>query len=112
MRLLKFLLPLLFCFVMAGCITDDTKETGITRATAITIAERHCSDYPDKYGYVDRAEWDPDGKFWSVALTDYDGDHGKAYKIGRDGGIIDTHTIDRGSDEDYGHYHGGWGYWW
>jgi hypothetical protein len=61
---------------------------------------------------VDRAEWDPDGKFWSVALTDYDGDHGKAYKIGRDGSIIATHTIDRGDEGDYDHYHGGWGYWW
>jgi hypothetical protein len=98
--------------MLAGCITDNTAETGITRATAITIAERHCSEYPDTYGYVDRAEWDPDGKFWSVALTDYDGNHGKAFKISRDGGIIDTHTIDRSSDEDYGHHYGGWGYWW
>jgi hypothetical protein len=108
----KFLLPLFASLLLAGCLTDDIKETGITRATAITIAERHCPQYPDKFGYVDRAEWDPDGHFWSVALTDYDGDHGKAYKIGPDGGIIDTHTIDRSDyGDDYGPRHG-WGYWW
>jgi hypothetical protein len=112
---LKFILPLLFCVALAGCVTDDVKETGITRGNAITIAERHCSEYPDKFSYVDRAEWDPDGRFWTVALTDYNGDHGKAYKIGPDGHIIDTHTIDRGDyGDDYGprHYGAGWGYWW
>ena len=100
--------------MFAGCATDDVKETGITRAAAITIAERHCSQYPDRFGYVDRAEWDADGRFWLVALTDRDGDHGKAYKIGPGGGIIDTHTIDRSTyDSDYapGHYWMGWYYW-
>jgi len=37
---LKFILPLLFCVALAGCVTDDIKETGITRGNAITIAER------------------------------------------------------------------------
>jgi hypothetical protein len=110
---LRTLLPLLLCLVIGGCATDDIKETGITRATAIKIAEQHCSQYPDRYGYVDRAEWEPDGQFWTVALTDYNGDHGKAYKISRGGGIIDSHVIDR-SEEDSGprHYGYGWGYWW
>ncbi len=111
----KFLLPLALCLVLAGCATDDIKETGITRATAIGIAERHCPQYPDRFGYVDRAEWNPDGRFWMVALTDYDGDHGKAYKISPGGSVIDTHTIDRGGDEGYGpgHYYGpaSWFYW-
>lgn len=112
---IRYFLPLLLCLAVAGCADDDVKETGITRATAIKIAENHCDQYPDTYSYVDRAEWDPDGQFWSVAITDRDGDHGKAYKISRGGGIIATHTIDRGGDDsDYGprHYGYGWGYWW
>jgi len=107
----RLILPLL-CLFLAGCLTDDVKETGITRANAISIAERHCSDYPDTFGYVDRAEWDPDGKFWLVALTDRDGDHGRAYKIGPDGSVIDTHKIDIAEDNDYGPGHYGWGYYW
>lgn len=110
----RFLLPLLLVLVtLAGCATDDIQETGITRASAIRIAEQHCKGYPDRFGYVDRAEWNPDGKFWLVALTDEPGDHGRAYKINRSGGIIDSHVIDRG-DEDYsgpGRYGYGWYYW-
>ena len=111
---LRILLPTVLCLVVAGCADDDVKETGITRATAIKIAEQHCSQYPDEYSYVDHAEWDPDGQFWAVAITDRDGDHGKAYKISRAGGIIDTHKIDHSDDEDSGprHYGYGWGYWW
>ncbi len=114
MRSKFLLLPLFIATMLAGCVTDDVKETGITRSQAITIAERHCSEYPDTYGYVDRSEWDPDGKFWSVALTNYEGTHGKAYKIARDGSIIATHTIDMGGDngDDYDHHYHGWGYWW
>ncbi len=108
----RHLLPLLFILVLAGCATDDIKETGITRATAIGIAERHCAQYPDRFGYVDRAEWNPDGRFWLVALTDRDGDHGRAYKIGPGGGVIDSHVIDRGDDDDYGPSHFGYGYGW
>jgi hypothetical protein len=112
MRLKHLLLPMLvLTLVYAGCESDDIKETGITRAAAIKIAEQHCDKYPDVYGYVDRAEWDPDGEFWLVALTDYNGDHGRAYKIGRDGGIIDSHAIDRDGDEDYGEGHHFWYYW-
>jgi hypothetical protein len=98
---------------MAGCVTEDIKETGISRSTAEGIAERHCPQYPDKYGYVDQSEWNSDGKFWMVALTDRDGDHGKAYKISRSGEIIDSHAIDRDS-EDYSHHYygpGSWYYW-
>jgi hypothetical protein len=114
---MRRLLPLLLlCLAIAGCATDDIRETGITRRTAITIAERHCPQYPDRFGYVDRAEWDPDGRFWMVALTDYNGDHGRAFKIGPGGGILDTHVIDRvADDQEYGygarHYGMGWYYW-
>jgi hypothetical protein len=94
---------------MAGCVTEDIKETGISRANAIGIAERHCPQYPDRYDYVDRAEWNPDGRFWMVALTDRDGDHGKAYKINRSGEVIDSHVIDRGEEGYGGHYYGGYG---
>jgi len=108
----KILLPFALCLMLAGCVTEDIKETGITRATAIGIAERHCPQYPDKFGYVDRAEWNPDGRFWLVALTDRDGDHGKVFKIGPSGSIIDSHNIDRGQDDDYGPRHYGYGYGW
>ena len=109
----RHFLPLLLAIALAGCLTDDIKETGISRSTAISIAERHCSQYPDTFGYVDRAEWDPDGRFWMVALTDYNGDHGRAYKIGPDGSVIDSHTIDRSAEDDYGPSHAGWwGYYW
>jgi hypothetical protein len=99
---------------MAGCATEDIKETGISRATAISIAERHCSDYPDRFSYVDRAEWDPDGRFWRVALTDRDGDHGESFKIGPGGGVIGTHVINRDDHDDdyYGPRHYGYGYYW
>jgi hypothetical protein len=116
----KFLLPLLLlCVVLAGCETEDLKETGISRSTAITIAKRHCAEYPDTYSYVDKAEWDEDGKFWVVDITDYNGDHGKAYKIARNGYVIETHKINHGDESDeYGPHHYGYGYgygpgyWW
>jgi len=107
----RILLPLALCLVLAGCVTDDVRETGITRSTAIGIAERNCSEYPDRFGYVDRAEWNPDGRFWMVALTDRDGDHGRAYKISPGGKVIVSHVIDRGND-DYGPRHYGYGIGW
>ena len=83
-----------------------------TRSHAIAIAENHCPQYPDRFGYVDRAEWNADGRYWMVALTTYSGDHGRAFKISRSGAIIDSHTIDRGGDEDYGPSHYGYGWYW
>ncbi len=107
------LLPLFLAVLLAGCVTEDIKETGISRGTAIGIAERHCPEYPDTYS-LDRAEWDPDGKFWLVVLDDRDGDRGRAFKISRGGDIIDAHKFDHSDqDRDYGpgHYYG-WGYYW
>ena len=115
----KLLFPLALCLLLAGCVTENIRETGISRATAIGIAERHCPQYPDRFGYVDRAEWNPDGRFWMVALTDRDSDHGRAFKIGPGGSVLDSHVIDRGGDEYRGdEYHGpgryfgyGWAGW-
>ena len=100
--------------LLAGCATEDIKETGISRSRAIAIAENHCPQYPDKYGYVDRAEWNPDGHYWMVAITDRDGDHGKAYKVSRGGEVIDAHVIDRGERRDDDYYGPGryWYYGW
>lgn len=108
----RLLFPLGLCLILAGCATDDVKETGISRSRAIAIAENHCPQYPDRFGYVDRAEWNPDGRYWLVALTDRDGDHGRVYKIGPRGGVIDSHGIDRGPEDDYGPRHYGYGYGW
>ena len=98
-------LSLALCLLLAGCLGDE-KETGISRSKAIAIAENHCSQYPDRFGYVDRSEWNPDGHYWMIALTDRDGDHGRAYKISPGGSVIDSHVIDR-SDSDYDHGYGG-----
>jgi hypothetical protein len=98
--------------MLAGCVTDDIKETGISRSTAVAIAENHCSQYPDRFGYVDRAEWNPDGRYWMVALTDRDGDHGRAYKISRGGHVIDSHVIDHSDEEYSGPAHMGYWYYW
>jgi hypothetical protein len=114
---MRSLLPLLLLsLAIAGCATDDIRETGISRRAAITIAERHCVQYPARFRYVDHAGWNPDGHFWLVALTDYNGDHGRAYKIGPGGGVLDSHVIDRvADDQEYGyggrHYGVGWYYW-
>jgi hypothetical protein len=102
-----FLLSPALCLLLGGCLGDDIKETGISRSRAIAIAENHCSQYPDRFGYVDRAEWNPDGHYWMVALTDRDSDHGRAYKISPGGNVIDSHVIDRSdSDYDHGYYRG------
>jgi hypothetical protein len=112
MRPLLFI-PITLCIFLAGCATDDLQETGISRARAIAVAENHCPQYPDRFGYVDRAEWNPDGRYWLVALTDRDGDHGRAFKINRHASIIDTHVITRTDDTDDGpsHHLGYWYYW-
>jgi len=101
--------------MLAACETENISETGITRATAISIAERHCPEYPDRFDYVDRAEWDPDTKFWRVAITDEPGYHGRSFKISPAGTIIGSRVIDRGDgdhDDYYGPGHYGYGFWW
>ncbi len=102
--MMRRLLPLLCFLAIAGCAYDYPPESGISRATAISIAERYCPQFPYRYGYVERAVWYPDGKFWVVALTDYNGYRGRAYKISSDGAIISSHTLDRASDDGYDDY--------
>ncbi len=104
--------PLALCLLLAACESEDIKETGISRADAIAVAERHCPQYPMEFAYVDRAEWNPDGRYWLVSLTDRDADHGRVYRVSRHGEILSTHTINHeGDEDDYGPYHH-WGYYW
>ena len=96
------LLPLfllLGCIILAGCA--DIKETGITRAHAITIAKQACPEYPDRFSYVDKAEWIPEKGFWAVKLADYSGYHGRVYKIDRNGLVVGTRDIDEAHPEGY-----------
>jgi len=86
----RLILPLALSLLLAGC-GYDTKETGISRSTAIGIAERHCAEYPDRFSYVDTARWDFQGKYWLVSLMDRDDDAGRDFKISRSGGIISSH---------------------
>jgi hypothetical protein len=86
----RFIFPLALSLLLAGC-GYDIKETGISRSTAIGIAERHCAEYPDRFSYVDTARWDFEGKYWLVSLMDRDDDAGRDFKISRTGGIISSH---------------------
>jgi hypothetical protein len=109
LRLPTLLLATALGLLLAGC-AEDLKETGISRSTAVGIAERNCPQYPDTYSYVDRSEWNPDGHFWLVAITDRDGAHGRVFKISRGGKIVDSHKIDRPDDYYDGPRHLGYGY--
>lgn len=111
------LIPLACLLLLAGCSEMGSRH-GISRSRAISIAENHCKEYPARFSEVDRAEYNDDGHFWTVALTDTYGDHGRVYKINDAGGVIGTETIDRGGregrhDDYYGDrpYHH-WGYYW
>jgi hypothetical protein len=101
---MRRLLPLLFFLAIAGCAYDYPLNSGISRATAISIAERYCSQFPYRYGYVEHAEWYPDGRFWLVALTDYNGYYGRAYKISPEGAIISSRYLDRAPSNGYDDY--------
>jgi hypothetical protein len=95
------LLPLIGCVLLAACAAEDIKETGISEQRAISIAKNACKEYPDRYNFVDRSEWNRDGKYWVVSITDRPGDHGKVYKINRGGSVVSTHTINRGDGDVY-----------
>jgi hypothetical protein len=105
------LLLLTGCILLAACATEDIKETGITRERAISIAKSKCPEYPDRFNFVDRAEWVPEKGYWAVMLDDRSGDHGRVYKINRDGAVVGTRDINdaRGYD-DSGPRGPGW--WW
>jgi hypothetical protein len=107
------LLLLIGCIFLAACAApDDIKQTGITRERAISIAKSNCPEYPDRFNFVDKAEWVPEKGYWAVMLDDRSGDHGRVYKINRNGDVVGTRNIneDHGGDDDYGPYHRGWWY--
>ena len=55
------LILLVSCIFLAACAAqEDIKETGITRERAISIAKTSCKEYPDRFSFVDRAEWIPE----------------------------------------------------
>ncbi|HWB58007.1 MAG TPA: hypothetical protein VG733_00880 [Chthoniobacteraceae bacterium] len=88
----KFLLALGCCMLLGACA--NIQETGISRSQAITIAKRACPEYPDRFGFVDKAEWVPEKGFWAVLLDDQSGLHGRVYKIDRNGQIVGTRDVD------------------
>lgn len=107
------LLLIIGCIFLAACAAEDIKETGITRERAISIAKSACKEYPDRFSFVDRAEWIPEKHFWAIELADRSGFNGKVYKINRNGEIVGTREINddrRRYDDDYGPYRRGWWY--
>ena len=106
------LILLVSCVFLVACATDDVKETGVTRDRAISIAKSKCPEYPDTFSFVDRAEWVPEKGFWAVELADRSGDHGRVYRINRNGEVIGTKDIneERHYDDNGGPYARGW--WW
>ena len=111
----KIILLLSLCALLAACATEDVKVTGITRHQATEIAKENCKEYPDRYGYIDSAEWLAGAHYWVVRITDYRGGRGKLYKINRSGKVIDVEKIGSSSgggddydDHPYRHY--GWWY--
>jgi predicted small secreted protein len=90
------LLTLVGCVLLAACAGEDIQETGISEQRAISIAKNACKEYPDRYSFVDRSEWNRAGKYWIVSITDQAGNHGKVYKINRAGSVVSTHAIDKG----------------
>ncbi len=103
------LILLVGCLFLAACVDEDIKETGITRARAISIAKTHCPEYPDRFNFVDGADWIPEKGYWAVLLDDRSGDHGRVYRINRNGEIVGTRDINEGRDYDGPR---GPGWWW
>jgi hypothetical protein len=101
------------CILLAACAGEDLKETGISRERAISIAKSACKEYPDRFSFVDKAEWIPEKHFWAVELADRSGFNGRVYKINRNGEIVGTRDIaadHRRYDDGDGPYRRGWGW--
>ena len=110
------ILALFVCTLLAACAAENVKETGIPRYRAIDIAKSACKEYPDRYSYVDRAEWLSGAKCWVVDITDYRGGHGKSYKINAAGNIVSVRKIggpggDYGDRDDYDRPYRHYGWW-
>jgi hypothetical protein len=97
------LLTLSLCVLLAAC-APDIKETGISRERAITIAKQACPEYPDRFNFVDKAEWVPEKGFWAVLLDNQSATNGRVYKINRNGVIVGTRDITH--DRPLGYYDG------
>jgi hypothetical protein len=109
------ILLLLSCVLLFGCAGDDVQGNGITRARAISIAKSHCPEYPDRFSFVDRAQWIPEKSCWVVLLADRSGNHGRLYKINSKGEIIGWEIIgsrDTNENDDYDGGPRGPGWWW
>ncbi|HWB58005.1 MAG TPA: hypothetical protein VG733_00870 [Chthoniobacteraceae bacterium] len=107
----KLLLLITACSLLAACAGEDIKETGITRERAISIAKSNCPEYPDRFNFVDQAEWVPEKGYWAVLLDDRSRDHGRVYKINRNGEIVGKRDINE-AESDYGPGPRGPGWWW
>lgn len=106
------LILLVSCLFLAACAAvDDTQETGITRERAISIAKSKCPEYPDTFDFVDKAEWVPEKGYWAVLLDDRSGDHGRVYKINKEGEVVGTRNVND-THEDYDSGPRGPGWWW
>lgn len=103
------LLPLALIPLLAGCTSDYDRNTGITCATAVRIAEDHNArhflggeaQYRPSFRNVQRADWDPSDRIWLVDLSSPDGYYAREYKINREGMIVGYNVIGRGTGPDY-----------
>ncbi|HWB58006.1 MAG TPA: hypothetical protein VG733_00875 [Chthoniobacteraceae bacterium] len=88
---------ILACCVFLAARADDNAapdaNNPITRAFAISVAKSRCPEYPDRFGFVDKAEWIPGKGYWVVQLDDRSGDHGRIYYIDRTGKVVGTKEI-------------------
>lgn len=97
----RILLALFICSLLAACVSEDIKETGIPRYRAIDIAKDSCKEYPDRLSYVDSAEWNSASHLWVVEITNYRGSSGKRYKINRGGKVVGVEKIGNGEGDSY-----------
>ena len=87
------ILTLLCCALLAACASEDLRVTGISRECAIAIAEGSCSEYPQRYPYVERAVWLNGPRCWEVNLTDGQG-RGLSYRINGHHRVIGVAPVD------------------
>ncbi|MEI8341894.1 MAG: hypothetical protein WCH43_10220 [Verrucomicrobiota bacterium] len=86
------ILMVLICALIAACANEDITVTGISRECAIAIAEGSCSEYPQRYSYVERAAWLNGAHCWEVNLTDAQG-QGKSYRINSQHKVINVRPV-------------------
>jgi hypothetical protein len=96
------LVSLAFGFLLAGCASEYNRNTGISCATAVSIAEDHSarhfggqSQSRTTFRNVEQANWEPSEKVWLVDLSSADGYYSREYKINREGFIVGYQIVDR-----------------